>query len=354
MSKDRICKNCDNVFFVDKPSTKKIFCSRACRSAHDIKINKIRKERICKNCYKEFTVDKPSMKNVFCSRACRSAYDVKINKIKREKIISEIEKYIEDNPIKGCGEIKKSSHHFGISRSTLRRLGIRSKTTKKRLSAPNNLTDFQEEIFIGNILGDGSIAHIKENTGNNAYFSLTQKIANYEYVNSLISFYEPFSIGYYEKFNLRPININNKIIKHNSERLPYCGFYTMSHPVFTKYRFKWYKEPYLKCSPKIIPPDLKLTWRTMAFWMCDDGCNHHIYPEKYSWINLHTECFNVLQVEFLRDCLKNQLNVDSSINYGRNKQPIIRVPSKCYFYFIENIKQFIPWQCLKYKINEKV
>lgn len=253
----------------------------------------------------------------------------------------------------------ETARKFGVSCSTLSYWGVIGPEKEKRLSCPHYLTTEQEETIAGNLLGDGCIPYIDASRGCgglNNHFSIGQNEERAEYINGLFKIYEPFSCGTHERQNRKPSTVNGKI-NHDIENWngEYSGsimMYTINHPVFTALRKKWYKEPYLKRSPKIVPSDLRLTWRTAAIWMCDDGTN---YVEKRNrGLKLYTDCFTVAEVEFLIDRIKKDLDVSARINF-RSGKPNIKINGDEWFKFIEGIKPFIPWRCFQYKcVNRQV
>lgn len=100
----------------------------------------------------------------------------------------------------------------------------------------------------------------------------------------------------------KPVQIGGKVVHNLSNDYCYwCKLRTICHPAFTVLREKWYIIEKGK-SKKIIPCDLKLTWRTAAFWACDDGCNHDGRT-----FRLYTDCFSTPEVKFLLDMIKKDL-----------------------------------------------
>jgi hypothetical protein len=244
----------------------------------------------------------------------------------------------------------ETAQKFGVHECTIRRWGIYSENYEKLQNCPNQLTDLQVEVLTGNLLGDGSLTHLKK--GRQSNFTLAQKSTRLEYVEWLQQTYGPFSYEVVSGKTRKPINILNKI-NHQIENwigeyCYRCGFYTVAHPVFTFYRKKWYKEPDVKRSPKVIPDDLKLTWQAAAIWTCDDGSNHVEKKYNNKHIVLHTESFTKEDVEFILSCLQRDLNVVGTINY-HNSKPIIRIGRNEWSHFVEGVKPYIPWACFKYK-----
>lgn len=216
------------------------------------------------------------------------------------------------------------------------------------------LTTEQDEVLIGNLLGDGCLGYLKPNR--NTRFVIGQKLDSFEYLKGLYDIYSPFSCGITKGKQKKPGRVNGKIthaLEHwNGEWCEWCRFNTIANPIFNDYRVKWYKFPDGKNSPKVIPTDIRLTWRTVAIWMCDDGSNH--CREKYRQRNLilHTESFTENEVEFLVECLQRDLDIKGTVNHHDGK-PTLRIGSDNWHRFIENIKPYIPWDCFQYKCKNR-
>lgn len=328
-------------------------CMGKCKSAK-FKYQSI--DRKCLNCGKDFKADKPCQKTQCCSQQCAGSYLKKQNDQKIVEIESRILEYWQDHTL------HEVANKFETGLTILRRHGIYS--TPKLLSCPKKLTIEQQETINGNLLGDGSIGWVDPNSAQNSCFVIGQKSDNQEYVEGLSEIYEPFSSSIQEALTRNPSRVNGKIchkIEHwDGAYLTSTRLNTVNHPIFSYLRKKWYLNPDQKRSPKVIPKDLKLTWRTAAIWMCDDGANHgndviagRNYQPRY--LMLHTESFSVPDVEFLISILQRDLEITATMNW-HNGKPTIRIGGDEWHRFIENIKPFIPWECFQYKCvnREKV
>jgi len=293
--------------------------------------------------------------NRFCSKKCWNLFKKNINKIKRQPIISEIEEYIKTH------SMLEAENKFKISIRKMNDWKIYSKRKKKNLSCPNRLTQEQQEIINGNLLGDGSLTYMI-NHKNNSVFKMSQKQDNIEYIKWLHNIYSPYSCKIVERKTRIPSNVNGKInhdIENWNGKYSYeCYFNSVAHPVFTELRKKWYMEPFVKNTVKIIPRDLKLTWLTAAIWACDDGNNcitctrSEKYPQRR--FRLFTNSFKKEDVLFLISLLKIDLNINaiiSKFNNRKTEQYAIIIYGKEQEKFINGIKQYIPFKCLEYKIK---
>ena len=197
------------------------------------------------------------------------------------------------------------------------------------------LTDEQKEVLIGNLLGDGHLLKLRQGD-KNSRFSISQKISSSEYIKYLFQVYQPF-VTYY----------NEGQYKLNKKEHSYCRIISKSLPVFTFLRNKWYiEDSESKKSRKVVPLNISLTWRIVAFWSLDDGSNN-IDRRLFS---LCTHGFSKKEVYFLTNRLKVDLGVNANVCKHYDKY-IINVRSNSYEMFIDNIKPYIEHiKCFNYKI----
>lgn len=272
---------------------------------------------------------------------------------KQEHDFDKIREYVKTHSIKET--IKK----FNITKHALIKNNIYSKHTIKRLSCPYELTQEQQEIINGNLLGDGSLGHMK-GINYNSKFQIGQKSYNIKYIEYLHDVYKPFSckIIHSKQRKISHVNgkINHDIENWNGEYTYHSKFSTISHHIFTELRKKWYQNPYAS-SLKIVPRDLKLTWLTAAIWMCDDGSNCvTVRPSQKSTIPnremvLYTNGFLEEDVIFLTEILYRDLGIKSNIKrQGKDKnQLVIAIYGDEQEKFINGIKQYIPFDCFQHK-----
>jgi hypothetical protein len=227
--------------------------------------------------------------------------------------------------------------------------GVKSKRDEKTEAVNRlTLTDWQQSIIIGSLLGDGCITKTVKST-HNSYFTENHSIKQAEYLN-----YKAEQLGDFTS-SIRdivksPSKIRGREVKGGIFRL----LRTISHPVFTSLERKWYKRNdsdnhVLRSNGqriKIVPQDLNLSPETVAFWYMDDGWHA---PE-----NRHAElCTN----GFLPDEVKilatklSCLGISSYCKTNSCGEPVIYVQSKSYLNFIEMVKPFVVCDCMKYKID---
>lgn len=233
----------------------------------------------------------------------------------------------------------EAANYFNVSTATLdnwKREYQISKYDIKYGKFPIDLTIKQKNIVEGILLGDGCLLKIYDiNSG--LYYE--QNINHKSYIESINEDLKPFAR------NLRYRKPRRSIIKEKEvwNKGSYA-FITILSPIFTKLRNKWYPD-----EKKIIPPDLELNWEKIAYWFCDDGSN--LLGERCIRRDgvICTNGFTFNDVELLILKLK-KLNLDTKIRIDCGK-PMILIPKDCFEYFIDNIKQFIPWECMKRKVR---
>jgi hypothetical protein len=211
------------------------------------------------------------------------------------------------------------------------------------------LSEIQENIIIGSLLGDGYISKSKNNSKKNSRLTKKQKHDKKEYLDWHFEKMEKYSNS------LKPIysheillnDKNKRIIREKSEKfLSGYGYSTCNHPNITKFREIWYPN-----GKKTIPNDLVLNPHIIAIWFCDDGYNNF----KQRWALLCTQSFSVEEVIFLQEKLKN-FNINTTIQFAKSfyderKMPMIKFTSNAYDNLIELIKPYVIWDCFKYKIE---
>jgi hypothetical protein len=208
------------------------------------------------------------------------------------------------------------------------------------------LSEKQLDLIIGNLLGDGCITNCRRPNGvpRNGHFEINQKSTKIEYLEFIYRTLHPYSKSPTFKTSKAPIRKNGKVIhKHNepTKTLRSGRVRTCASELLTKMHSKWYVDCGDKYK-KIIPPDIELNWRRIAFWFCDDGGGRSNRQE----ITFSTNGFDVLSRTRLRNELKNFGITTSEWADGR-----ICVVRNQYKTIIDKIKSLIPWKCFQHKFE---
>lgn len=209
---------------------------------------------------------------------------------------------------------------------------------------PSLFTEEQKQIIDGILLGDGWLSNPNLGNGNkNSYLGIEHSSDQYEYLKHIHKNLQPYSYKIYNKTRPNPFAIKET----HKKNIESCGFHTAQLEIFTKLRKKWYPN-----NKKIVPKDLDLTWQTLAYWFCDDGSN--LLGQRC--ISRHgilcTNSFQIEDVEFLIEKLK-QKNINCSF-YLNYEQPLIILERSTFMYFIKNIKPYISCECMQYKLKMNV
>lgn len=162
-----------------------------------------------------------------------------------------------------------------------------NKNIRKNIN--KKLTDIQEQILNGHLLGDGCLCKPK-NDNTNSRFTIKRAASDLEYLN--------WSAKYFQDY-LSPTGVYNiKIFDDRYKKYYYSSiFYTRQLPIFTEYYNKWYPK-----GKKIVPKDLILTPLTIAVWLADDGSIRSQSPTKLT-MTFSTDSFSKENVIFLQEQL---------------------------------------------------
>lgn len=192
----------------------------------------------------------------------------------------------------------------------------------------------QENLFIGHMLGDGSIPNEKNNR-----FSYGQKEDFKEWVEYSYETMQPYTQD--KKLSYATQKKVGKVGYKKPEYFSY-RYRTRCDPKFVIERDRWYVR-----TTKVIPKDLRLNWEIAATWFADDGCN----SQTNKCVYLHSESFNEQENDFLISLLKQDLGIVATRNKkGRNW--LIRIKSESYFDFMRNVIRILgDIKCLSKKLD---
>lgn len=210
------------------------------------------------------------------------------------------------------------------------------------------LTEEQQEILLGSLLGDGSFTVKRERE--NSYFVKYQCKKFQEYVRWHYDQLQPYSGSVYKTHTRKKIVSRDRGIilerELTSKRHNGFQFRTIAHPVFSDLREMWYPD-----GKKIVPTSIKLTPRAVAIWYCDDGTNN--YEDRRA--SLFTLGFSCNEAEFLASELQ-RLGVNSRIltktsPYDGGKQPYLSFTGQNYDALIRLVIPYVVCSCFDYKVK---
>lgn len=192
------------------------------------------------------------------------------------------------------------------ARNIQARMRIRVKSFK--LKKERLLRDYKffskiwdDEIITGVLLSDAHLRNIKD--GQNSCIEMIQTYENKEFVLSLKEHLEElgFSTGLYTWKKIKLKNGFNWGLK----------VFSFRDRFFTFQRKRWYRG-----SLKIIPNDLVITPKVLAYWFMGDGTANWKNKEKSKVsVNLSTHGFEIEDVQKLVLMLEKQLN----LSFGMHK-----------------------------------
>lgn len=183
----------------------------------------------------------------------------------------------------------------------------------------------QQSIINGSLLGDGSITK-RRTPGGNCYFTKPQSASRKEYLEWHFGQLEPFSSRLWECDN-----------SCKGKKYRRAVFATVSDPLFTSLRDKWYPD-----GVKVVPRDLELDPLSLAIWYFDDGSDH-----------LSDRCCRLATYGFARDdCefLVSLLDV-LGLKCYIDKANVIRTHARSYKDFVDLVRPFMLWPCFAHKIR---
>lgn len=193
------------------------------------------------------------------------------------------------------------------------------------------LTEKQQAIIIGSILGDGGV-YFNTNSSR-AYYMVKQSLRYTEYVKWLFSQLE----------NLCPSGIKER--KDNGQKY----FYTSSNEYLNIFQELFYLDK-IKRVPENID-EILISPLSLAVWFMDDG-TLDFRPKDHCAFHLCTNCFSKEDTQRLIEALKKNFGIESSLHYTlcRGKRYTrIYIGSKGRDKFIEFISPYI-LSCFKYKL----
>lgn len=201
--------------------------------------------------------------------------------------------------------------------------------------SPDFLTEYQQNILTGTLLGDAHLKKITENENSMLEITRSDKDKGYIFWQ-----YEAFK----DFCNKEPRQTLKRDKKTNIE---YLGYHldTRRSPIFTNYRKLWYPN-----GKKIIPQKLVLNPLIIAIWLCDDGC---IVRQSKNNLGLRvkfsTNGFELEDIKFLTLLLEQRYGTTFKINKNGNGFVIVGY-NKSAIKIIEDIRLYIP-PCMQRKLK---
>lgn len=187
-----------------------------------------------------------------------------------------------------------------------------------RIKDSFKLSEKQESVLLGTLLGDGSLKR------RGTYYRLHIKHSHKQI--SLVRYKREI----FSNITNMPIRVFFQAVKDKDYK--FCEFVTLTHPEFSKYRELFYKD-----KKKVISQKLKQLLKdplSLAMWFMDDGC------AEYAGVSFNTQCFSLKEVRFLSQILKENFGLDSTIRRNKNGW-IIYIPKNNLNKFTNIVKKYL-------------
>lgn len=245
---------------------------------------------------------------------------------------------------------EETGKKFGVDYKIINRiLDVEYDGIRKR----KNLSDFiiseeQNDILIGSMLGDGTLIKVSQNTNSSYHEKHTspQKL----YCEWKFDMLKPFSSSI-TTLKTYPRKIEDRIIYSCNDSI---SINTIRHEIFTKMEKEWYKRDeqgnYIfrlnGTRIKVVPRNINLTPRIIAVWFFDDGYNNQAHRlAKFS-----TDGFDFGEVEFLMKLLNN-IGIKDTAIYMNKSRPVLHINAGSYLPFIKMVEPFVPTSDIIYKVD---
>lgn len=230
-------------------------------------------------------------------------------------------------------ELKLFTKYCDVSKLEVRQLYKAVKNWRRRLEKNPKilLTNLQFDVIIGSTFGDANIRQRNKNCNFRVGHSKFQE----SYLKLKYNIVKEFTVSE-PVWNIR--KINTYIVKT-------LELSTATHYVFNYFRRLFYKKGIKKITREALN---LLNPRSVAFWICDDGC----YSKKQSYIILCTNCFSKEEHVLMKDYFNKVWGLDPTIGFRDGKYYYLRFKQEDSKKLIRIVKPFIP-NSMRYKIGEE-
>lgn len=207
-------------------------------------------------------------------------------------------------PCPRCERIKKLKRGYCDScYAVLLRKGEIKKLPRKKL--PSKLTNLQEEVLVGSLLGDGCLYRRKET--HLPYFVIQRTLGDKGYLEWQKNIFGDFVCSYRE---------GKTFDKRTSNYYKWCKFTTHRNDLFVEHYNFWYAN-----GEKKVPSEIELSPMILAVWFMDDGCVRWSTPNRIQ-LKLATHGFSYECVNLLRCKLEFETGERFTISFD-NDRPVL-------------------------------
>ncbi len=230
-------------------------------------------------------------------------------------------------------EVKIFAQKYNLNETPARKLikFVREWNQELQKNPQLLLTQEEQDLMIGSLLGDASIRQREINSCFRVAHSIKQK----EYIN--------WKMKLLNNFRISEFNERSRIINERKVDMIYLS--TDTHSVFNYYRNLFYKN-----NKKIITKEIleQLNPRSLAIWICDDGS----YDNKQGYLVLCTNAYTLEEHKLMKEFFNEKFGLNPTIGFRDGKYYFLRFKQEDSKKLIGIIKSYIP-NSMKYKIGEK-
>ena len=194
------------------------------------------------------------------------------------------------------------------------------------------LTDIQQEVLVGTLLGDSHLSNYK--TGVNYKLMVQHGLSQQAYTDWLYSIYK--------NWVLTPPKVKDQIV--NGKLYKKYWFNTISHVAFKFFAGQFYKNG-KKTVPKLI--HRWLTPLGLAVWFMDDGS---IKSKHHRALILNTQCYSDTDLHLLQKVLLDRYKIATKLRKQKEGKQIYLLASTVQE-FVNIIRPYILPE-MEYKLNK--
>jgi recombination protein RecA len=174
------------------------------------------------------------------------------------------------------------------------KLLLSRKTPREVLSRTMQLSQIQQEVLVGTLLGDGCLAkHGKHHRLHIKHKNAQRNLAEFKYET-------------FREFISMPLHQFDQ--KLGGKNYPCVQFASRTNPIFSEWHSRFYQDGH-----KIVPKEIAcyLTPLSLAVWFMDDGA------ADYAGVTIQTHSFTLSEVELLVSAVKESFGLEA--NSRKNK-----------------------------------
>lgn len=234
---------------------------------------------------------------------------------------------------------------LGVSRRTVVRmrdyLGVASKRKTRAANLPQTLTEYQEQVLIGTMMGDGYLMSRRKD-GGNASLHLSHCREQEEYLLHKMQIFGPLYCHHWQY-----TETHEDKETHERKEYPMSGAYTHDAAVFAPYHRLFYCGDKGEKSFKNLPGKVGKT--ALAYWFMDDGLIEGTGFCIVAHWRLRTDTLRVLSA------LRDEFGIKFSFREAYESDAIdrIRICEESGDWFVRECLQPNMPPCMAYKVHPR-